>query len=262
MKAYVQFARKAFRRKSVYRLEYFLGLFNAVLTIFIGAAIWDAVYNDASVIDGIGRSQMITYAVLGMVMRTMLTMNEFIIDGKIRSGEIAVDLLKPLRFPRYVFSVVLGEVGFGLWTKVLPVLALSFVAFRLELPESPFVALLFVVSLLFAYLLLYALNYIFWLFAFWIHHTWSMVTIKNALLMLLSGATIPLWFLPEKLERIFSVLPFRHVYYTPLSLYLGKIEPSEVPGIFAQEIGWIVALYAIGRLLWRRAQLKLTVQGG
>jgi ABC-2 type transport system permease protein len=262
MRAYFQFAKKSFRRRAVYRLEYFLGLFNAILTIFIGAAIWEAVYNDNSMLAGIEKNQMITYAVLGMVMRTMLTMNEFIIDGKIQSGEIAVDLLKPLYFPRYIFSMILGEIGFNLWTKVLPVIVLSFFVFQLDLPASAGVAGLFAISLIFAYLLLYTMNFLFWLLAFWIHHTWSIITIKNSLLLLLSGATIPLWFLPAPLERIVSVLPFRHIYYTPLSIYLGQIQPGDIFAIFVQELLWIVVLYGAGRVLWQRAQLKLIIQGG
>ncbi|MUT64910.1 ABC-2 family transporter protein [Paenibacillus sp. NEAU-GSW1] len=262
MNAYVHFAKKSFRRKAVYRLEYFLGLFNAVLMLFIGVAIWSALYHNDEMIDGVSKSQMITYAVLGMIMRTMLSMNEFLIDGKIRSGEIASDLLKPLYFPRYIFSIVLGEVGFNLWTKVLPVVVLSFLVFHLDLPSSVLDASLFVLSLILAYLTLYYLNFLFWMLSFWIHHTWSMVTIKNAILLLLSGATIPLWFLPGPIQSILGVLPFQNIYFTPLSIYLGQTSAGEAIFIFVQEIVWIFGMYLIGRILWKRAQKRLIIHGG
>jgi ABC-2 type transport system permease protein len=262
MNAYVHFAKKSFRRKAVYRLEYFLGLFNAILTLFIGAAIWSAIYMKGGSINGIEKHQMITYAVLGMIMRTLLSMNEFVIDGKIRSGEIATDLLRPLHFPKYLFAIVLGEVGFNLWTKVLPVVILAVIVFRLDPPASAEMALLFAVSLMLGYLTLYCLNFIFWLMSFWIHHTWSMITIKNALLLLFSGATIPLWFLPSSLERVLRILPFRHIYFTPLSIYLGQSSTGEALMTIIQEIIWIIVLHLLGRILWIRAQRKITIQGG
>lgn len=262
MNAYVHFAKKSFRRKAVYRLEYFLGLFNAVLTLFIGAAIWSALYQSGDAINGIEKHQMITYAVLGMIMRTMLSMNEFLIEGKIRSGEIASDLLKPLHFPKYLFAIVLGEVGFNLWTKVLPVVVVAVFAFRLDPPASAEMAMLFAVSLVLSYLTLYCLNFIFWMMSFWIHHTWSMITIKNALLLLLSGATIPLWFFPSPIESVLRILPFRHIYFTPLNMYLGQSSTGEALMMIMQEVLWIIVLYLLGRILWIRAQRKLTIQGG
>lgn len=138
-----------------------------------------------------------------------------------------MDLLKPLRFPRYIFAVVLGEVGFNLWAKVVPVVVLAFLVFRLNLPAGALEGVLFAISLVLAYLTLCFLNVIFWMLSFWIHHTWSMVTIKNALLLIMSGATIPLWFLPGALARVLEVLPFRHIYFTPLSIYLGQVSLAE-----------------------------------
>lgn len=262
MRKYVEFAKKSFHRNAAYKLQYYIGLFNAILTIFIGAAIWQAVYGDIQIIDGISKEQMVTYAVLGMIMRTMLSMNEFIIEGKVQTGEIAVDLLKPIKFLWYIFSIVLGDVLFNLWAKVIPVIIIAFFVFNLALPDESLYIFLFIISLILSYFVLYSLNMIFWLLAFWIHHIWSMITIKNSLIMLLSGATIPLWFLPKSISDVLYWLPFKDIYFTPLNIFLGKVTIREVGILYLHQLIWILILFSIGNIMWQKAQHKLIIQGG
>jgi ABC-2 type transport system permease protein len=262
MRVYVEFARKTFQRHAIYRIQYLFGLINSVLAIFISAAIWLAVYGGASIVDGVSKNEIITYAVLGMIMRSLLSMNEFLIEGKIHTGEIAVDLLKPIRFLNYLFAVVLGEVVFNLWTKVVPLSILAFLVFELVFPQRWLYVLFFLISLLFSYLVLYSLNLIFWLLSFWIHHTWSVITIKNTLVLLLSGATIPLWFLPDAISKVLYWLPFKDIYFTPLNIFLGKVSLDRVGILYLEQIFWIVVLYGVGRLLWSLAQRKLIIHGG
>jgi ABC-2 type transport system permease protein len=262
MRVYVEFAKKTFQRHAVYRVEYVFGLFNSILALFISAAIWQAVYGDTAIIDGISKNEMVTYAVLGMIMRTWLSMNEFIIDGKIHSGEIAVDLLKPYRFLRYIFAIVFGEVLFNLWTKVLPVTIIAYLAFQLVFPSQKIYIVLFLISLVFSYFVLYYLNLMFWLLSFWIQHTWSVITIKNAIVMLLSGATIPFWFLPDQVVTVLQWLPFKNIYFTPLNIFLGKVPVGDIGLLFVEQCIWIVILYAICQLLWKLAGRRLIIHGG
>jgi ABC-type uncharacterized transport system, permease component len=262
MRLYLEFVRRVFRRNAAYKVQYFTGLFNALLGLFIGVAIWRAAYGGSDIIDGIGKQEMVTYAVLGVLMRTLLTMNEYLIDSKIRSGEIAVDLLKPYHFLGYVLSVIIGDMIFNLWTKVLPVLIVSILVFHLTLPADPTAALLFLISLVLGFLVLYGFNLIFWLSAFWFHQTWSILTIKNAVILLVSGATIPLWFMPQSLADILAALPFKDIYFTPLAIYLGQVSGNEIVKALVVQAGWIIILHGLAALLWNRAQSKLVIQGG
>ncbi|WP_127532824.1 hypothetical protein [Paenibacillus kobensis] len=92
---YYEFTRRVFRRNAVYKAEYFIGLLNALIGLFIAVAIWSAAYGDSDVIGSITKEQMVTSAVIGMLIRTMMSMDEYLFDHKIRTGELAVDLLKP-----------------------------------------------------------------------------------------------------------------------------------------------------------------------
>jgi ABC-2 type transport system permease protein len=262
MRVYWEFAKLVYRRNATYKVQYWMGLFNALLGLLIGVAIWTAAYGDKSMIDNITKGQIVTYVVLGALMRTMLSMNEYLIDSKIRSGEIAVDLLKPYKFLGYVFSQNIGDMVFNIWTKVTPVLVLSFLIFPIVLPVEAYQAVFFFISLILGFFVLYVFNLIFWLSAFWFHQTWSLITIKNAIILLLSGATIPLWFLPEQMEKVLSYLPFKDIYFTPLSIYLGKMPVEKILNACLSQLVWIAALSVVAWLMWRKAQQRLVIQGG
>ena len=80
--------------------------------------------------------------------------------------------------------------------------------------------------------------------------------------MILSGALIPLWFLPSALVDIVELTPFSSIFYTPIQIYLGMIPRDDMLLSMLRQAAWIVILYGIGHLLWKRATRKLVVQGG
>ncbi|WP_127530184.1 ABC transporter permease [Paenibacillus kobensis] len=262
MRVYLKVAKQSFQQKLSYKLEYYLGLFGSILSIFITSAIWKAVYGSEAVVSDVTQTQAVSYALLAILMRTTLTMNEFLIDGKIRSGEIATELIRPYKFLVYIFSRVTGEVGYNMWTRILPLIIVSALCFNLEITNSWIHMIEFACSLVLSYFLLFYINLIFWLLAFWVHQTWSLITIKNAIILLLSGATIPFWFLPDWLTRILQLLPFKDIYFTPLTIILGKSISADVWRLYGEQLLWIALFAIISLLLWRKAQTKLVIQGG
>ena len=79
--------------------------------------------------------------------------------------------------------------------------------------------------------------------------------------MTLFGASaIPLWFYPDWLAKVSLFLPFRYISYEPILIFLGESE-SPLTAIILQ-LAWLAVLFLIEKLVWRRAERKLIVQGG
>ena len=77
-----------------------------------------------------------------------------------------------------------------------------------------------------------------------------------------SGSFVPLWFFPEIVGSISEWLPFKGIFFNPISVFLMKLEPLTVyQEIFKQTI-WVAALALICYMIWQRGIKKLTVQGG
>ena len=95
--------------------------------------------------------------------------------------------------------------------------------------------------------------------------TWGINIVKETIVLLLSGASIPLAFFPEKARMIVQYLPFRAVYDIPLSMLLGKSGSDTWQGLvslFGLQLIWLVVLTVAGNLFWNCAVKKVTVNGG
>ena len=262
MRAYVEFAKKAFQNNIAYRADYVAGVINAIVMIFVNISIWKAIYEDEQAVDGVQFKMLITYIVLSFLLQCIYGMDEYFIEYKVRSGAIGLDLLKPISFSGYVFSYNVGILVFRVLMQLIPAMIVSIVLFKMYPPFSWPMAAFFLLSTVLGYLVLYNLNFIVWVSSFWFYWTFSLITIKDAAVMILSGALLPLWFMPQAMVDFIKLTPFASIYYVPISIYLGQIPTEEITMALFKQLIWAVGLFIVGRLLWKSALKKLVVQGG
>lgn len=262
MRVYLEFLKKAFQNNVVYRVDYYASLINALVLIFVNIAIWRAINEGDGALGGIQFQFLVTYIVLSFLLQTLFLMDEYFIENKVRSGLISTDLLKPINFRMYVFSYNVGTMVFRLVLQFLPALLLSVFIFRLLPPFSISMLGYFILSATLGYLVLYNINFIVWISSFWFYWTFSLITIKDAFVLILSGALIPIWFMPVWLIDFIRLTPFESIFYTPIRIYLGMIPHDQIFITIVKQFVWIAVLYGIGQLLWTLAQKKLVVQGG
>jgi len=262
MRVYLEFAKKSFQNNIVYRTDYFASLINVIIMIFVNIAIWRAIYEEEEQLEGVQYKILVTYIVLSILMQSIYTMNEYFIEAKVRSGLITSDLLKPISFRLYIFSFNIGHLAFKILMQLFPALIASLFLFQFLPPFSTLMLLYFLLSAFLGYLVLYHLNFIVWMSTFWFYWTFSLVTIKDAVVMILSGALIPLWFMPQGVVDFIKLTPFDTIFYIPLRIYLGMVPQEEIYSNIMRQVLWLIALFAIGSLIWYRAKKKLVVQGG
>ena len=92
---------------------------------------------------------------------------------------------------------------------------------------------------------------------------WGINIMKQVIVLLLSGATIPLAFFPEPLKTIMYYLPFQSIYNAPLSLLLdGSPEPQKVLTTLGTQLVWCVVMLVISKVFWKISLKQITVNGG
>lgn len=256
------FIKTEFSKAFAYRAESITGIINAVVMIFVNIYIWKAIYEAEEQISGIQLQMIITYIILSFAIQTIFTMEEYVIQQKVRTGLITSDLLKPINFNLYLFSTNLGNILFKFVFQLIPVILISVIFFKMLPPFNSTMGLLFILSLILGFLILYNLNYIIWISAFWFNKIFSLVTIKNSFVLLFSGALIPLWFLPKQLLDVIELTPFKSIYFVPIAIYLGQIPEDEIMISFIKQIVWMAILFLAGQILWHKAKKQLVVQGG
>lgn len=262
IRSYVEYMKKAFQNNVVYRMDCFAGIINTIVVIFVNIALWKAIFEEEGTANGLEFRMTATYIVLAFLMQCIFSMDEYFIEQKVQTGLITTDFIKPINFRATVLFYNLGTLCFRILMQLIPATVVSIILFRPLGPFSPQMIVCFLLSMVLGYLVLYNLNFIVWVTSFWFFRTFSLVTIKDALIMVLSGAVIPIWYMPQWLIDFIHMTPFEYIYYIPISLYLGQIPVNEIVTSIVEQLVWIVILYGVGQFLWRAATKKLVVQGG
>lgn len=78
----------------------------------------------------------------------------------------------------------------------------------------------------------------------------------------LTGALVPLPFLPDWLQRVLEISPFGSMQNLPLRIYCGNIAGSAMWQAMALQLFWVVVLAVVGRLWMSRAMKRIVAQGG
>lgn len=261
---YLAFATSAFQTQLAYRGQVWAQALGYFIQISAKVAIWTAVFAGMANVDGITLPQMVTYAIVAGSVDVAWHWEEFVrkVGGQIKSGDLVVYLLKPLRYPLMLFSAECGNLGYGFMALVVPVTIASSLLYGIVPPATPMHGVLFVALWAVGFLILFLLATIAGLLSFWLMTAFALEWILTAMLAILSGRIVPLWFFPEEAAAVLKTLPFAWIAFHPTAVYLGQVDVAGALGLLGLGLAWVSALTAVVALLWSRASRRLIVQGG
>ena len=260
---WLELARRSFRSKSVYRVNVLVNLFYSFMKILISVSVWNALY--AYHTDPVAtRFEAITYSVISYtLLYGMLLWPGERIGEAVYSGEVGQQMVRPMHLLAQHTAMEFGEKLFLFFTSMLPSILIAKIFFSaLMFPKSILDLSLFLLSTLLGNIIFSLINTVLGYTAFWLGNVWYMSWFLSAVMYVFGGDMIPLWFLPEKLYRLASVLPFRCVLYVPMEIYLGRFTGNEIILNLLVQIMWILIMVVLERFVWYRAQKRIVVQGG
>jgi ABC-2 type transport system permease protein len=262
MRAYVEIAKKAYSRTLAYRANYFFWIGGSLLSVCLMVYLWRALYSHRPEVAGINLRQMVTYAVLAELTSWVLWVETiWKIRERIRSGDVSLDLIRPVDYPTMMFADEVGTLLFST-TRVIPGFAILILVFKALPPAGLDNGALFFLSLFFAYGVSFAFDLLVALFGFWTLETIGLWEAKTIITYFISGMFVPLWFFPEAIRKVISVLPFGMIYHVPLSIYIGKLSGAGAWKMIALQVFWLAVMYVVARGVWRLARKHVLVQGG
>jgi len=259
---YFHFFAKSFKSNLAYRAQVWLSILASLLAIVSQVAIWRALLASGPV-NGIALPDMITYVILNSAIYVVLMYEMFEeVDDRLRTGDIAVDLIKPMRYPLYLLADQLGNTAYRLAFYVAPTVFVAALLFGLTAPASPLHAAAFVMAMIIATILSFAFGYLIALLAFHflttLHFSWTFL----GLVIMFSGSFLPLWFFPAGWADVARALPFQFLGFVPAAIYMGKMPVTEIAPTLAVGLMWIVLLMCAAALMWAVSMRRLVVQGG
>lgn len=268
LKIYAPFINAGIQETATYRVNWIFYMLGNVLACFVSYFIWKAVYTSSgeSSMNGFTMPQMVVYIFLMYLTSTMVSSDSaYLIGEEIRDGSIAMRLVKPVSFNGTFLFQEIGNKLMTICVLIIPLVVgveIVRVVFTGSVQFNFISFLLYLISCTFAYLINFFFNICFGFIAFIIKYLWGVNLMKNCIVGFLSGAIIPLAFLPKPLEQVFLFLPFSSLNYTPVMIYMGMYSGTTLLYYICLQIFWVVAFWGMSKLFWRICVKHLSVQGG
>ena len=260
---YLEFSRVGFVNILAFRLRYFTGIITYFLNVTVYYFIWTAVFRSSAHLAGYTLAQMITYVSVGWIIRSFYwnTIDQEM-AYEVIEGKIAMDFIKPVSIEWMWISRAMGESAFRLILLTLPTAVVVALIFPVQGPASGENFSLFLLGVLGSFFLMGAINFMIGTCAIPLKSILALIRAKYWLIELLSGLLIPINFFPRSLQTIMAWLPFEHIAYTPLQIYLGKLNGAQAVRLLAVQWFWVIVLLGLANLWWNRAARKITIHGG
>src|SRR6202045_1963150 len=260
---YAEFSRVGFVNILAFRLRYFTGIITYFLNVTVYYFIWSAVYRSGQSIAGYSMAQMITYVSVGWIIRSFYwnTIDQEM-AYEVIEGKIAMDLIKPVSVQWMWICRAMGESAFRLGLLTLPTAVVVALVFPVPGPSSGEDFALFLLSVVGRFFVMAAINFMIGTCAIPLKSILALIRAKYWLIEMLSGLLIPMAFFPDRIQKVLVWLPFEHIAYTPLQIYLGKLDRAAAFRALATQWLWVVALLALAHFWWERASRKITIHGG
>jgi len=236
-----------------------------LLYLIVVYFLWKAIYASAGaeIVNGMTFSDTLIYLVLATALFNFMEMYIVWEMGRgIQSGKIALDLLKPIEYRKYMFWSYSGSFVTQFFFTFLPTF-LVVAAVTHGAIQFGFNLLFFVISVVMAVSINYSIDFLVGTICLYTESIWGINIMKQVIVMLLSGATIPIAFFPEPLKTIAYYLPFQSIYNAPLSILLdGNPQPQRLLTTLGIQLFWCIVMTVISKLFWKVSLRQITVNGG
>lgn len=260
--AYRQIASMWIQARFTYRVDLVFDVLTLLLQVFLLKVVWVAVYGGRGSVSGVELGDLIAFlTIANLQIWLMPTVIAGVLHDRVREGQIAHDLIRPVAFLDQLLMVEVG-VGAGSVPLLVVILPLAMVVGGSRPPASPEAGVFYLISLGLAFAVSTLLDLLLGLSAFWTLEIEGLRTIYAFVSRFFAGALVPLWFFPPTLRAIANYLPFQAIAFVPVSIYLGKLEGASLVSALSLQLVWIAVLYLLARIVWNRAMRRVVVQGG
>lgn len=267
MKKYLRFFKIRFSNSLQYRSAAYAGIITQFAWGFMFVLMFRAFYRANPAEVPMELSQLTSYIWLQQAFLALFML--WFVDGdalnSITNGNVAYELCRPMDLYTMWFTKSLASRSGKAVLRCMPILLVAVClpeGFRLGLPPDLMTFSLFLLSLLLGLLATCALCMFVYIFTFFTMNPMGIRIFFLSLTEFLTGALIPLPFLPDWLGGILEWLPFAAGQNIPLRIYSGHIAGVQALERIGLQAFWLVAMVAVGAALMKKALRRVVVQGG
>jgi ABC-2 type transport system permease protein len=250
-----------------YRAAALAGVATQFFWGFMYIMIFEAFYDHSLYTPPISLKELITYIWLQQAFLAfiMLWFRDNELFHLITSGNIAYELCRPCDMYGFWYAKLLAQRLSSALLRCFPILIVAFLLsdpYRMTIPPNLAAGVLFLLSLILGLLLLVAISMFIYISVFITMSPVGSLLVFGVIGEFFAGLIIPIPLMPEWLQNVAYLLPFRLTADFPFRVYSGHIPQNEaIIGIFEQFV-WFMILVWLGRIAMNKVLRRVVVQGG
>lgn len=237
---------------------------SGLLTVVVAYYLWNAIFQGATTIDP-QLSFASTFAYIGVsaaILTTFNTSAESAIARQIASGDIIRSIVRPIDFHLSQISTALGGVALRSFFGLIPCMTLVLLLLPAGWIKTPNY-FLFALSLIGSLTVLLHIDLLTGLIAVRTEAVWGIKLAKDYIVLISSGAMIPIDWLPPSVAQVMMLLPFQAICHTPVKLLTNHaLTAPEILYLLGLQLFWAAVLVVGLRTALQRMIKKIEVNGG
>ncbi len=248
----------AFRRQSTYRGAMIAGGFTNLAFGFILASVLRSVLRSQPV-GALTAETGTAFVFLAQgLIATVSLFGDFSLVAAVRSGDVAIELLRPWNWSMYRLSSDLGKAAFQTLTRAVAIIVPGWLVYQLPLPNAGRL-FPFALTVVLAVVLASQIWTLCGVASFWLVDGSGVMQFAVVFAMVGSGLNLPLPLYPDWLQPVLYAAPFAGLVQGPADVLLGF---RGVWPVIAHQFVWILIVGLALRVELRSAIRKLEIQGG
>jgi ABC-2 type transport system permease protein len=253
-----------FRKQANYRLAMLAGLFTNVVFGFIRAAIlFAALASAGGTIAGYDEGTISAYVWLSQGLLGAITLTGMAeIADRIRTGDVAVDLTRPIDIQTWHLADDMGRAAYALILRGVPSVLVGALTVGLTMPTTALPYVLGTVSIVLGVAISFYCRFAINIVGFWLVDTRGVRTFYMVCSSFLAGLYVPVALFPEWLHTLAYATPFPSMLQVPIDVISGRETGLDAAVLIVQQVGWLAVTCLVGRLLMAAGRRYLVVQGG
>jgi ABC-2 type transport system permease protein len=224
--------------------------------------LWSAV-SAVAPIGGYGKKEFLAYFLAAFIVRQLTgSWAAWQMNFEVRQGTLAMKLLRPLH-PLITYATEnLSYLPMRLVVTFPVLVAMLVLVGPGFLPHSLLQWTMWFAGLIGGWGVIFLINLCIGCLALYIKSTLKFMDAYLAMSFVFSGYLIPVELFPDRLRHLIDYLPFRYTIGLPIELFVSRHNDTEALLLLARQWSWVVVLFVLATLLWRRGISKFEAYGG
>ena len=267
MKSYLTYFKLRVITNLQYRTSAIAGILTQLFFGFVFIMMYLAFYESNDTSNVMNWNQLVSYLWLQQAFFALtypFAKDNDLLD-MIKNGNLAYELVRPQNFYFKFYIKMIAERFVSTLLRFLPVILIGLILpypYNLNLPYSFGNFILFIISLIFACLLITSISLTIHIITMFTLESRGIITTYSTIAEVFMGAIIPLPFFPNWLAKIANFLPFRFISDFPYRIYSNSIQIAEGIKLLILSGVWIIFIIILGVYISNIALKKAVIQGG